>query len=92
MLFDASSIPPTGGSDKPHKPEPLQNPKSDPLQNPKSVPEQSISDIAGHRYLGMNFTKRQWAKFLANMMNMMMTQMKRDNEHMLKAIRKLKED
>ena len=82
MLTDGpSSIPPQGpkGSNEPLEPVEPNN------QAPMEPVEQ------GKQMLGMNFTQAQYAKFLSQMMSLMMNQIKENNDRMLQAIRKLKD-
>ena len=80
----AGGIPPQG----PKKPVDLN--KLKPLQNPKTVPEQPLSASGDHKFAGMDFSQKQWAKFLSILMNQAMAQMKRDNARMMKAIKKFR--
>jgi len=81
MTDGPSSIPPQGPKE-PHKP--LPGGKKEDINAPKYSSE-------GVEYMGMSFTKLQWSKFLASMMNTMMSQMKSENTRMLKAIKKFKD-
>ncbi|OGN65919.1 MAG: hypothetical protein A2888_01045 [Chlamydiae bacterium RIFCSPLOWO2_01_FULL_28_7] len=81
MSNGASNVPPPG-------------PKGPEIPPPKkSVAEQGPQYTAdGVQYLGMTFSKQQWGQYLAQMMNMMLTQMKSESERMQKAIKKLGND
>ena len=80
--------PPGGGKPKPEIPKPKVKPKNlDPLPKP-------LSGDSSLEYMGFQFSSEKdletfRTKFLANMMNMMMAQMKKENDQMLKAIKKL---
>jgi hypothetical protein len=90
MLDGASSIPPQG--DKPIDPSQMQSVNQQ--KKPITPLQGAITPLqeGGKEYLGMNFTKTQYAKFLSNMINMMIRQMKSDNDRMVDAIRKLGQD
>ena len=81
----ASSIPPQGPDD-PNKPQPLQ-----PSQKNKEQPL-TPSDDGSKMVLGMSFTNEQYAKFLSQMINGMMDQMKTESANMVKALKKLNPD
>jgi len=89
MVDMPSSVPPPGGKKpKPDIPPPKVKPK-DIQPNP-----QSLSGDASLEYMGFQFSSEKdletfRAKFLANMANSMMAQMKSENERMLKALKKL---
>ncbi|MBN2479340.1 MAG: hypothetical protein JXA94_03850 [Parachlamydiales bacterium] len=83
MFSDGPSGIPPQGSPKP-------GPSPEPISNPDKAPMQPIQ--GDHEILGMQFSEKEWAKFLSNMMNMMMTQIKHENEQMLDALKKLKDD
>ena len=84
MTSGASNIPP----DKPGFDNIQPTPK--PLKKPDQEQMQNISE-GMHQFAGMNFTKQQWARFLTQMMSMMMSQIKADNDRMIAAIKKLRE-
>ncbi|NGX56456.1 MAG: hypothetical protein K1060chlam5_00699 [Candidatus Anoxychlamydiales bacterium] len=83
MSDGSSSIPPQG--DKPIDPSHMQ-----PIEPPKKKPITPI-DEGEKKFLGMNFTKMQYAKFLSNLINTMLQQMKKENERMMAALRKLRD-
>lgn len=92
MLDGSGAIPPGGG--KPEKPlepngmRPIDKNKPAPIDENKPSPLRPGTK----RFLGMNFTQQEYAKFLSNILNTMMSQIKSENERMLKAIRKLRDN
>jgi hypothetical protein len=83
-MSDASGIPPQG--DKPIDPSHMQ-----PIEPLKKKPVTPLQE-GDKQFLGMSFTKMQYAKFLSNMINMMIRQIKSDNDKMMKALRDLREN
>lgn len=88
-MSDTPSVPPPGGQKpKPDIPKPKVKPK-----NIEPKPE-SLSGDGSLEYLGFQFSSEKdletfRTEFLANMMNMMLAQMKTEQDNMLKAIKKL---
>jgi len=83
------SVPPAGGGKpKPDVPPPKVKPK-----NLQPQPE-SLSGDGSLEYMGFQFSSEKdletfRTKFLANMVNIMMAQIKSENDKMLQAIKKL---
>lgn len=84
MSDGASGVPPHG--EKPIDPSHMQ-----PIEPPKKEPVAPLKK-GGKEMLGMTFSKAQYAKFLSNMINTMLRQMKKDNEKMMKALRDLRKN
>ena len=88
-MSDTPSIPPPGGQ----KPKPDITPPKTKPKNVKPLPK-PLSGDGSLEYMGFQFSSEKdletfRAKFLANMMNTMMAQMKSENDRMLKALKKL---
>lgn len=86
------SAPPPGG--KPPKPLPID--KSKKAKNVEPLPK-DLSGDGQFEYLGFSFTSQKAYetfkyKFLAQMANMMIQQIKRENDQMIKALKKMRED
>ncbi|NGX34309.1 MAG: hypothetical protein K1060chlam1_00660 [Candidatus Anoxychlamydiales bacterium] len=88
-MGNTPSVPPPGGQ----KPKPdIKPPKVKPKDiQPKS---ESLTGDSSLKYMGFTFSSQKDLetfrnKFLASMMNTMMAQMKKENDRMLKAIKKL---
>ncbi len=81
MTEGSTNIPPPDNAGKPNKPEPIQPPQKEPL-----VPLEE----GGREYLGMYFTKAQWNKFMAQLMQNALNQVKQDSARMTKALKKLR--
>jgi len=87
-----SGIPPSGG----------QNPKPEDLQKAQqkktdTTPAQAPQDDGGYHYLGYSFNsyKAYWmfkSKFLSQMANTMLQEIKHNNDRMIQALRKMREN
>ncbi len=83
-MSDISSIPPPEG-DKPKIQKPIK---------PKKMQPQPLYEDGSLEYMGFQFSSEKdletfRTKFLTNMANIMMAQIKSENERMLKALKKL---
>ncbi len=71
-----------------HTPKPLHTPKPPHANFSKGAPQPT--EGGGHKYLGMNFTAKQWKQFLNNICKSISAEIKRQEKRMKKAAEDLK--